>query len=104
MRRSLIALVPVLAALTAGCSSSSSSPSTPSHKGESDLLTREALAADWRAGVTSKGRWFARFASAGQIAFGCDVSDAKARLYHRRLEGTFPTSLLRELEADCEAS
>ena len=100
MRSTAIPLL-LAAVLFAGCNSSTS---TPDAKGEGERLTRQALAADWRNGVSSKGRWFARFASAEQIAFGCDVSDAKARNYHRRLEGTFPTSLLRELEADCEAT
>ena len=93
-----LAIVLVLAAVfLAGCESSTEEGE------ESEQLTRQDLAADWKRGVSSKGRWFARFASADQIAFGCNMSVAKARRYHRQLRGTFPASLLSELEADCEA-
>lgn len=93
-----LAIPLVLAAvLFAGCESATEDSA------EGDLLTRQDLAADWKRGVSSKGRWFARFASADQIAFGCNMSEAKARHYHRQLKGTFPASLLSELEADCEA-
>ena len=93
-----LAMSLVLAAvLFAGCESA------PENSAESDLLTRQDLAADWKRGVSSKGRWFARFASADQIAFGCNMSEAKARRYHQELKGTFSASLLSELEADCEA-
>lgn len=96
--RSPAVVLMLTAVLAAGCGSS---PSTDSSAGD-NRLTQQDLASDWREGVNSKGRWFARFANPMQIAFSCDVSDAEARRYHREFRETFTESLLADFEAACE--
>jgi hypothetical protein len=95
------ALLLVLSAvLVAGYGSSA--PTTPKNSARSDQLTKKALAVNWENDVSSKGRWFARFANATQIAFSCDVTDNEARRLDQKFNSSFSAALLTEFEAACE--
>lgn len=68
----------------------------------SELLTARQVKAEYRHGNISRGRWVALVRlPAHQIEFVCDVSKVTARRYAAAIQGSYPDTLLAQLETDC---